>query len=217
MADNDKTQTEASSTADDANQTPETGSSAQGSQSEGAPKAATDAESGADEVSRLQALADEYRDQMLRLRAESENQRKRLERENSNAVKYAAEKVFRDLLAVADSLELGLKAARDSDTGGAVVEGLEMTHKQLNDTLSRHGVKIIDPAEAPFDPELHEAVSMVPSGAVAPNHVLEVVQKGYQLHERVLRAARVVVASAPPQDNAASDGESATQKPGSGH
>lgn len=153
----------------------------------------------ADPVARAEALAQEYKDQLLRTRAEAENQRKRLERENSNAVKYAAEKVFRDLLAVADSLELGLKAARDADASRPVIEGIELTHKQLGDTLSRHGVSELNPAGEAFDPEVHEAVSMVPSTQVPTNHVLEVVQKGYQLHERVLRPARVVVASAAAQ------------------
>lgn len=157
-----------------------------------------------DPVARAEALAQEYKDQLLRTRAEAENQRKRLERENANAVKYAAEKVFRDLLAVADSLDLGLKAAREAEAGVSVVEGLELTRKQLSDTLARHGVQELDPAGAAFDPEVHEAVSMVPSAEVAPNHVLEVVQKGYQLHERVLRPARVVVAAAQPQEG---DGE----------
>lgn len=160
----------------------------------GAPEGAD----GDDALARAEALAQEYRDQLLRTRAEAENQRKRMERENTNAVKYAAEKVFRDLLAVADSLDLGLKAARDADAASAVVEGIELTHKQLQDTLARHGVSVLDPAGSTFDPEYHEAVSMVPSPDVAPNHVLEVVQRGYCLHERVLRPARVVVASAPP-------------------
>lgn len=154
------------------------------------------AEHDGDELAQARAAADEYREQLLRVRAESENQRKRMERENANAVKYAAEKVFRDLLAVADSLDLGLQAARESEAGSAVVEGIELTHKQLQYTLTRHGVTIINPAGEAFDPSVHEAVSMVPSSDVAPNHVLEVVQKGYCLHERVLRPARVVVASA---------------------
>lgn len=150
-----------------------------------------------DPVARAEALAQEYKDQLLRTRAEAENQRKRMERENANAVKYAAEKVFRDLLAVVDSLELGLKAAREAGASQPVIEGIELTRKQLGDTLARHGVVELDPAGAVFDPEFHEAVSMLPSADVAPNHVLEVVQKGYHLHERVLRPARVVVAAAP--------------------
>lgn len=165
------------------------------------------AQDGGDELAQARAAADEYREQLLRVRAEAENQRKRMERENTNAVKYAAEKVFRDLLAVADSLELGLKAAREAEAGSAVVEGIELTHKQLQDALTRHGVTIVDPAGEAFDPSVHEAVSMVPSNDVAPNHVLEVVQKGYCLHERVLRPARVVVASAANATGQSDEGE----------
>ncbi|WP_420427012.1 nucleotide exchange factor GrpE [Algiphilus sp.] len=166
---------------------------------------------GEDELAQARAAADEYREQLLRVRAEAENQRKRMERENANAVKYAAEKVFRDLLSVADSLDLGLKSARESEGGSAVVEGIELTQKQLHDTLTRHGVTVLEPTGEAFDPSVHEAVSMVPSADVAPNHVLEVVQKGYCLHERVLRPARVVVASAVPieQGGDAGDGDNA--------
>jgi molecular chaperone GrpE len=160
-----------------------------------------------DSAARAEALAHEYKEQLLRTRAEAENQRKRMERESANAVKYAAEKVFRDLLAVVDSLELGLKAAREAGASQPVIEGIELTRKQLGDTLARHGVSELDPAGAAFDPDFHEAVSMVPSDEVAPNHVLEVVQKGYQLHQRVLRPARVVVASAaPPAEGEAQQG-----------
>lgn len=169
------------------------------------------AQQGEDALAQARVAADEYREQLLRVRAEAENQRKRMERESANAVKYAAEKVFRDLLSVADSLDLGLKSARDSDAGSAVVEGIELTQKQLHDTLTRHGVSILDPSGDAFDPSVHEAVSMVPSSEVAPNHVLEVVQKGYCLHERVLRPARVVVASALPagQGDESGNGDSA--------
>lgn len=162
-----------------------------------------------DPVARAEALAQTYKDQLLRTRAEAENQRKRMERENSNAVKYAAEKVFRDLLAVVDSLELGLRAAREAGATQPVIEGIELTRKQLGDTLARHGVVELDPAGAVFDPEFHEAVSMTPSVDVAPNYVLEVVQKGFQLHERVLRPARVVVAAAAPQAQGSGDGSQA--------
>lgn len=148
-------------------------------------------------LAEMQARADAFQEQMLRARAEAENQRKRLERETATALKYATERVFRDLLAVADSLELGLKAAREAQASASVIEGIELTARQLHDTLGKHGVAVVDPAGEAFNPELHEAMSMLPSDAVAPNHVLEVVQKGYRLHERVLRPARVVVAAPP--------------------
>lgn len=194
MAENDKPQ---ASQRPDQQDDPDMAQNAPGEAGEGY---ATSLESALQE---LQVRANEYRDEMLRARAEAENQRKRLERESATAVKYAAEKVFRDLLSVADSLELGLKAARDAGAGQGVIEGIELTRKQLHDALSRHGVTTVDPAGESFDPSLHEAMSMVPSDAVPANHVLEVVQKGYCLHERLLRPARVVVASAPPESPAA--------------
>jgi molecular chaperone GrpE len=162
---------------------------------DGAPQA----EASPDPLAVAEAKAAEYWEQLLRMRAESENQRKRLERESASAVRYAAEKVFSDLLAVVDSLELGLKAAREaSSVDAAVVEGLELTQRQLLSTLERHGVAVVDPQGAAFDPSQHEAMSMVPSAEAPPNHILNVVQKGYRLHDRLLRPAMVVVASAPP-------------------
>ena len=96
-----------------------------------------------------------------------------------------------------DSLELGLKSApTEAGEATAVVEGLQLTHKQLLQALDKHGVKPLDPQGKAFNPEQHEAVTMVPSDQVAPNHVLEVLQKGYVLNERLLRPAMVVVAQA---------------------
>lgn len=151
-----------------------------------------------DPLAEAEARAAEYREQLLRVRAESENLRKRLERDSAQAVRYAAEKVFTDLLAVADSLELGLKSARESAASDAVIEGLELIQRQFLTTLERHGVTVVDPRGEAFDPDRHEAMSMLPSDEAPANHVLDVMQKGYMLHERLLRPAMVVVASAPP-------------------
>jgi len=99
---------------------------------------------------------------------------------------------------VADSLDLALKAvAAESAETRAHLEGLALTHKQLWATLERYGVSLVDPAGAPFNPELHEAVTMVESAEVPANHVVSVMQKGYKLHDRLLRPAMVVVARAP--------------------
>ncbi|HZR36229.1 MAG TPA: nucleotide exchange factor GrpE [Nevskia sp.] len=138
------------------------------------------------------------RDQSLRAAAETDNVRKRAEREVANSLKYGADRVLGDLLSVCDSLELGLKAAQAPEaTAKSIGEGLLLTHKQLHAFFDKHGVKVLDPAGQPFNPELHEAVSMLESAEVAPNHVLSVMQKGYRLHERLLRPAMVVVAKAP--------------------
>lgn len=137
------------------------------------------------------------RDQHLRAVAEIENVRKRGEREIDNARKYGAEKVLGDLLAVADSLDLGLKAAAAPEaTAKAIAEGMALTHKQLAAFFEKHGVVVVDPAGEPFNPDFHEAVSAIPSADVPANHVISVMQKGYRLRERLLRPAMVMVARA---------------------
>jgi len=134
----------------------------------------------------------------VRAAAEFDNVRKRLEREAETSKKYGAERLLGELLGVSDSLELGLKASQAPDASAkSISEGLVLTHKQLHAFFDKHGVKVVDPAGQPFNPELHEAVSAVESADVAPNHVLSVMQKGYRLHERLLRPAMVVVAKAP--------------------
>ena len=137
-------------------------------------------------------------DKALRAAAELENVRRRVERESANLQKYALERILADLITVTDSLELGLRAvAGENEETRKHLEGLQLTHKQLWATLERYGVSLIDPQGQPFNPEFHEAVSMLESAEVAPNHVLSVMQKGYKLHDRLLRPAMVVVARAP--------------------
>jgi len=150
------------------------------------------------------------RDQSLRAAAEADNVRKRAEREVATSLKYGADRVLGDLLAVIDSLELGLKAAGAPEaTAKSIGQGLALTHKQLLSFFEKHGVKVLDPAGQPFNPELHEAVSAVESSDVPPNHVLAVMQKGYRLHERLLRPAMVMVAraAADPSKNAANNSD----------
>jgi len=144
----------------------------------------------------LDDLRRQLRDQQLRGLAEMDNVRKRAEREIAAGARYGTEKLLGDLLAICDSLELGLKAVAASDAAASIAEGLTLTHRQLVGVLDKHGVKAVDPQGEAFNPELHEAVAAVPSAEVAPNHVVEVMQKGYRLHERLLRPARVVVAQA---------------------
>lgn len=146
----------------------------------------------------LNAKAAENWDKALRATAELENVRRRVEREAATASKYALERILGELIAVNESFELGLKAvAGGSEDVRKHAEGLALAHKQLWTVLERHGVTQLDPQGQPFNPEWHEAVSMVPSADVAPNHVLSVMQKGYRLHDRLLRPAMVVVAKAP--------------------
>jgi molecular chaperone GrpE len=149
-------------------------------------------------LSEAEAAATTARDAQLRAMAELDNVRKRAEREIDNGRKFGAERLLSELLAIADSLDLGLQAAGQPDASAqSIGHGMQLTQKQLIDLLAKHGVAVIDPVGQPFNPDLHEAVSAVPSADAAPNSVLSVMQKGYRLHERLLRPAMVMVATAP--------------------
>ena len=152
-----------------------------------------------DQLAAAEATAAENWDKALRATAELENVRRRVERESATLQKYALERILGDLITVNDSFELALKAvAAESEETRKHLEGLQLTHKQLWGALERYGVSAIDPQGQPFNPELHEAVSMLESAELAPNHVLTVMQKGYRLHDRLLRPAMVVVSKAVP-------------------
>lgn len=137
----------------------------------------------------------EAKDQALRVAAEAQNQRRRADKDVENAHKFALEKFAGALLPVADNLERSLDAV---DAGSEAVkplrEGVELTYKNLLDVLAKFQIEQVDPLGAPFDPQYHEAVSMVANPDVDPNTVLHVMQKGYTLNGRLLRAAMVVVA-----------------------
>ena len=145
-----------------------------------------------------EAKATAARDAQLRAAADMENTRRRLERDAASTLKYASEKLLGDLLAVADSLELGLKAAESPEAQvKALAEGMQLTHRQIMAFFEKHGVKQLDPQGEPFNPDAHQAMSMVESVEVPPNHVTGVMQKGYKLHDRLLRPTMVMVAKAP--------------------
>ncbi len=150
-----------------------------------------DAES---ELSQLQAKADENWDRYLRTAAELENVRKRAARDVENAHRFALERFGRELLAVRDSLEMGLAAAENVSTD-SLLEGSEATLKILAATMQQFGIAEVDPAGERFDPDFHEAISMQPSEDVEPGSVVTVVQKGYVLNGRLLRPAMVIVAA----------------------
>jgi molecular chaperone GrpE len=134
-------------------------------------------------------------EEALRIRAEMENLRKRNARDMDRARKFALERIMGDLLNVTDSLERGLQAADgDELTVEHLVEGTSLTLKSLQQVLEKHGLVEIDPLGERFDPEHHEALSMVPTDKQKPETVVTVVQKGYLLNERLLRPARVLVA-----------------------
>ena len=141
--------------------------------------------------------ADDHWDQLLRARAELDNLRRRSERELENAHKYALDRFVEALLPVRDSMEMGLEAARGEADLGKIREGNELTLQLLEEAMNRFGVARIDPLGEPFDPEQHQAMSIVETSEVQPDHVVNVYQRGYSLNERLIRPAMVVVAKSP--------------------
>ena len=141
--------------------------------------------------------ADDNWAQYLRAAAELENTRKRALRDVEQAHRYALERFAADLAPVRDSLELGLAA---DATVESLRAGVEVTLKQLDQALTRHGVEVVDPAGEPFDHARHEAVQVAPSADAAPDTVLHVIQKGLVLNGRLVRPARVIVAAPPPDE-----------------
>lgn len=138
-------------------------------------------------------------DKFLRLAAELDNVRKRSAREVDAARRFGIERFARELLPVVDSLEAALTAAENADID-ALREGQRATLKLIEQAFADAGITTIDPRGAPFDPNLHEAISLLPVPGAAPESVVEVVQRGYALQERLLRPARVIVAKASASD-----------------
>lgn len=157
-----------------------------------------------EEVSELKAALEEsraeldrHREAMLRMQADMENQSKRMAREAEKSRKFALEGIMKDLLQVRDSLERGLEVGEDAATVEKLREGKALTLKMLSKVLQDHGLEVIDPVGEQFNPELHEAMTMAPSADHEDNTVLEVLQKGYKLHDRLVRPAMVVVSRKP--------------------
>ncbi len=148
-------------------------------------------------LAEAQAALEAARDQALRAQAEADNTRRRAAREMENARKFAVERLAADLLPAIDSFERAVDAARAASENTAA-EGVELSLKLLSGALEKAGVRVVDPHGAPFDPNFHEAISMVENPDAEPGAVTQVVQKGYVLNERVVRAAMVIVAKAPP-------------------
>jgi molecular chaperone GrpE len=142
----------------------------------------------------------EHREAMLRMQAEMENLRKRLIRDLERSRKFALERVMSDLLPIVDSFERGLQADGDSTTVEALLEGKSLIFRMLGKTLGEHGLEELSPLGEVFDPEQHEAMTMQPSEEYPENTVMEVLQKGFRLHDRLLRPAMVVVSRGSAED-----------------
>jgi len=147
-----------------------------------------------DKLAEYENKLGEMREVLLRERAEIENQRKRLQRDLDQARKFANERLLGDLLPVCDGLERGL-AIQTADVNG-LREGMELTLKALVKVAEANGLKAVDPVGQPFNPEQHQAVSMVEAPGTKPDTVVAVIQKGYVLNERLLRPALVTVSKA---------------------
>jgi molecular chaperone GrpE len=151
-----------------------------------------------EQLAALEAERDEHLNDLKRVAAEFENYRKRVLRDQESLVARAHERLVKELLPVLDDLERALAAAEEHEEA-KLEEGVRLVHRELADALGREGLAEIE-TNGVFDPHVHEALLSQPSEA-AEGSVLEVVQKGYRLGDRVLRPARVVVAAAPPQED----------------
>ena len=144
-------------------------------------------------IARLQAQIDQQKDQTLRDRADLENTRKRLQREKEDAVRYANTRLLETLLPILDNFELGMMEARRTAEGGAVLVGMSMVQKQLENFLVESGLQPIEATGQKFDPNLHEALGEEPSNDVPEGQVIRVQRKGYKLKDRLIRPASVFV------------------------
>ena len=154
------------------------------------------------EAETLQRQLEETRDQLMRMAAEFDNYKKRMERERAKLLKYAGENILRELLTTLDNLDRALEQGRavasdETKQLDAMLQGLELTRKGLVATLERFGVESLDAVGFTFNPDEHDALTMEASEQVPANHVLREFAKGYRFKDRVLRHAQVVVSSGP--------------------
>ncbi len=159
-----------------------------------------DADGGADSREVLEQELESVRDQLMRIAAEFENYKKRIEREQAKMARYAGENILRDLLPTVDNLERALEQGAENSADaeaklGGLLEGVELTQKGLLATLERYGVEPVESVGQPFNPSEQDALTMEASSEVPVNHVLREFAKGYRFKDRMLRHAQVVVSS----------------------
>ena len=150
------------------------------------------------EIAQLQADLEKARDLALRAQADAQNVKRRAELDVEKARKYALERFCAELLPVVDNLERALETiSADDEALRPIAEGVELTLKSFVDALRKFQIEPVDPAGEPFDPQLHQAMTMIENPDAEPNTVLAVMQKGYTLNGRLVRPAMVVVSKAP--------------------
>jgi molecular chaperone GrpE len=154
------------------------------------------------EIERLRREVQDKQDRLLRALAETDNVRRRAQRDRDDYVKYASETLLRDLVPVLDNLERALTAARAAGGAANVVEGVDLIQREMLRVLERSGLTRYSAVGQRFDPARHEAIARVVSGEAAPDTVVHETAPGYLLHGRVLRPALVAVAAAPDEDAA---------------
>ena len=177
---------------DDVNATEEASSNSEESIEQAQDKVEQDLEA---LLAEAKAEAEKHKDMALRVQADMENLRRRTRMDVESAHKFALEKFVNALIPAMDSMEMGMDAAeKEGATVESIKEGVEMTFKQLLDVLQDFDVSRVDPTGEKFDPQLHEAMTMIPSPDHESNTVVDTIQKGYTLNDRLVRAARVIVA-----------------------
>ena len=148
-----------------------------------------------EEIERLRESADSAEKRVLQAQADAENFRKRMRRDVEDQLKYAAMPLVTDLLQVRDNLHRAIEAAKTSSEASGLRDGVEMVAKQLDDTLAKHQINEIPSEGEVFDPNVHEAISQIPSDEVEEGKVAHVAVVGYKMHDRVIRPSQVIVST----------------------
>ena len=161
-----------------------------------------------EEIERMAGQLVENRDKYVRLLADFDNFRRRAHKDRQDVIQYGHENLVKDLLSTVDNLDRAIEHAQQNDGGdlASLLQGVELVQRELYAVLAQHEVHVIDAAGSEFDPALHEAMAQVQDDAAPPNTVIEVLQRGFRLRDRLLRPARVVVAKPPAEVD---DGEMA--------
>ncbi|GKY86460.1 nucleotide exchange factor GrpE [Sinisalibacter aestuarii] len=159
-----------------------------------------DAATDEDEIAELTAQRDEFRDKFMRALADAENSRKRSERDRREAEQYGGSKLARDMLPVYDNMKRAIEAVNDELRGQAagLIEGVELTMRELRNIFEKHGIRVIAPVVGEnFDPQIHEAMFEAPVPGTVAGQIIQVMDEGFMLHDRLLRPAKVGVSSTP--------------------
>ena len=147
----------------------------------------------------LQSKINDLQNRMIRMQADTDNFRRRTQREQDDARKFESLRLLRDILPGLDGLNRAVSSAEQTGDMQTLLNGIRMVAQQFRDTLKAHAAEPIEALGKPFDPNLHEALTQIPSAEYEPMTVLQVVEMGYRLHDRVVRPARVIVSCAPPE------------------